>query len=114
MGGRRRGNMDGSAEQLWAERPWTAMLRAWRGPAKRQLPVVSCQPFDRPFDKLRVPSNVEGLTALSMAEGLSVASCQRTAGRRRQLRRTVRSDTPPAKTPRTAAALGPRVTTAVP
>jgi hypothetical protein len=27
-------------------------------------------PFDMPFDKLTVPSNVEGLTALSKAEGL--------------------------------------------
>jgi len=37
VGGRRRGSIDGNAEQLWAERPWTAMLRAYQPPKRRAL-----------------------------------------------------------------------------
>jgi hypothetical protein len=39
-------------------------------------------PFDRPFDTLRVPSNVEGLMALRNVEG---RRCPHSSARRRRI-----------------------------
>jgi len=48
----------------------SSCLTSRGGPVSRRLSENAHLPFDGPFDKLTVPSNVEGLTALSIAEGL--------------------------------------------
>jgi hypothetical protein len=45
-----------------------------RNPGAGGRESVRARPFDKPFDRLTVPSKVEGLTAPSEVEGLTVPS----------------------------------------